>query len=166
MKILPVIILTAIFRLGTIALAIHHIFVYDHFFFLIHLQLVIFLPPIMTIIILKSFSPSIHTLSVYECVFGLMGEMSSFNVWGKLKQNDSRWIQLGFQVYYGIIYSAFCLWMVFNPSKGNADTYGLAFFCCGWVAFPLYISQVFYLDEEEVDDAESRIICNTVHILV
>ena len=154
-KIIPVIILTTIFRLGTISLAILNIFVFNKFFYLIPLQLTIVLPPALTIICLKSFSSTIKTLSVSECFLGIMGEMSSFTIWGKLKLHGSRWIQLGFMIYFGIIYSGFCLWTVFNPCKVNADKYALAFFCCGWMAFPLYISQVFYLDEDECDIDDS-----------
>ena len=149
MKIVPVIILTVIFRLGTISLVILRIFVFDQFFFLIPLQLCIVFPPALTLISLRSSSSTIRKLSVFECVVGIMGEMSSFTIWGKLKLNGSRWIQLGFQVYFGVIYSGYCIWTVFNPSKVDADKYALAFFCCGWVAFPLYICQVFYLDEDE-----------------
>lgn len=124
-KIVPAIMLTVIFRLGTISLAILHIFVFDHFFFLIPLQLFITLPPALTLLWFKAFSPTIGTLSVSECLFGIMGEMTSFNTWGKLRLKESRWIHIGFSIYFNIIYNGICLWTIFYPSKINADRFFL-----------------------------------------
>ena len=53
-KIFPVIMLTSIFRIGTLALAVHHIFVVNAMHFLIPLKLIIFLPPTFTLLWLHS----------------------------------------------------------------------------------------------------------------
>ena len=155
-KIIPVIILTTIFRLGTIALATLYLFVFDHNWLLVPLQCIIILPPAITLLYLKYFSSLAHQLSVIDCFVGIMGEMSAFSIWGKLRHNESRWIQLGFQVYFGILNSGYCIWTVFNPPKVNADLYAIIFFCCGWTAFPLYLTQVFYLDQDTCDDDDGK----------
>ena len=154
-RIIPPIILTVIFRLGTLSLACYHLFVLQEFMLVIPLMISIVLPPTICLIFFKS-SSTICRLSVSECVFGLMGEMSSFSIWGKLKQVESRWIQLWFFIYFNLIYSTFCLYEAIYPSKVNTDWYAIAFFLCGWVALSTYIKQVFFLDKEEDENDDSK----------
>ena len=116
-RILPSIILTVMFRLGTFSLACARLFIFQDFVLLIPLMLAIALPPTICLIVFKSSSSTLSQLSVSECVFGLMGEMSSFSIWGKLKQAESRWIQLYFIIYFNIIYSIFCLYEAIYPSR-------------------------------------------------
>ena len=151
-KIFPVIILTAIFRLGTLALAIHHIFVVEFGFLLVPLKLIIMLPPAMTILCLRSYSPHIQDLSVIECFMGIIEELSTFAIWGKLRSEGSRWIQFGFTIYFGILYGGYCLWTIFNPLSPHAELYAVTFLCCGWVAFPLYIIQIFLIDSKIISE--------------
>ena len=42
------------------------------------------------------------------------------------------------------------------PSRVNTDWYAMVFFFCGWLAFSLYMKQVFYLDLEEDEKEDSR----------
>ena len=142
-RIFPVILLTAIFRLGTLALAIHHIFVLRTGLLLVPLKLIIILPPALTILCVRTFSKQIPELSVVDCFLGIVGELSSFTIWGKLNHEGSRWLHFGFTLYFGLLYGSYCLWTVFNPPSQHADIYAIVFLCCGWVAFPLFISQIF-----------------------
>ena len=145
-KIVPVIILTAIFRLGTLALAIQHIFVLDCGLLLVPLKFILIVPPAVTILCVRQFYPKIQELSVIECFVGIIGELSAFTIWGKLKPDISRWIQFGLNLYFGILYGVYCVWTVFNPTSPNAELFAIIFLCCGWVAFPLFISQIFFID--------------------
>ena len=52
-----------------------------------------------------------------------------------------------------IVYGTFCLYEAFYPSWVNSDWYAMAFFFCGWIAFPMYMTQVFYLDKDEDVDS-------------
>ena len=155
-RILPPIILTVIFRMGTLSLAFHRLFVFQEFVLVIPLMFSIVLPPTICLIALKSSSTTIRKLSVSECIFGVMGEMSSFSIWGKLKQVDSRWIQLWFIIYFNLIYSTFCLYEAIYPTRVYTDWYAIAFFFCGWLAVSMYMKQVFYLDQEEDEMEDSK----------
>ena len=93
-KIFPVILLTAVFRLGTIALFIHHVFVVDIGLLLIPLKLIFMVPPAVTILTVRRLYPDIIELSVIECFVGILGELSAFTNWGKVNPSRSRWIQL------------------------------------------------------------------------
>ena len=155
-RIIPPIILTVIFRLGAFSLACHRLYLFEDFMLVIPLMLAIVLTPTICLIIFKSSSSITCKLSVTECVFGAMGEMSSFSTWGKLKQVESRWIQLWFIIYFNLIYGTSCLYEAFYPSKVNTDWYAMAFFFCGWIAFTLYMNQVFYLDKDEDEKEDSK----------
>ena len=155
-RIIPPIILTVIFRLGTFSLACHRLSVSQDFVLVIPLMLALVLTPTICLIILRSSSSITCKLSVSECVFGAMGEMSSFSIWGKLKQVESRWIQLWFIIYFNLVYGAFCLYEAFYPSSDNTDWYAMAFIFCGWIAFTMYIRQVFYLDKDEDEKEDSK----------
>ena len=154
-KIMPPIILTMIFRLGTLSLACHRCFAFNKFMLVIPLMISIVLPPTICLIVFKS-SSTICRLTVSECIFGVMGEMSSFSIWGKLKQVESRWIQLWFFIYFNLIYSSFCLYEAIYPSRVNTDWYAIAFFLCGWLALSMYIKQVFFLDQEDEEKEDSK----------
>ena len=151
-KIFPVILLTAIFRLGTLALAINHIFVLKTgLLLLVPLKLMLVLPPALTLLCLRSFSEQIKELTVVDCFLGIVGELSAFTTWGKLKHDGCRWIHLGFTLYFGVLFGSYCLWIVFNPPSIHADLYAIVFLCCGWMAFPLFISQIFFISLASAD---------------
>ena len=82
--------------------------------------------------------------------------MSSFSIWGKLKQVESRWIQLWFFAYFNLIYSIFCMYEAIYPTRVNTDWYAIAFFFCGWLALSEYMKQVFYLDKEDDEKEDSK----------
>ena len=144
-RIIPVIILTAIFRLGTLALAIHHIFVLDCGLLLVPLKLIIIVPPVIGILFVQKCSSQTH-LSVTECFVGIVGELSAFHSWSGLNTELRRSIQLGLNMFFGILYGTYCVWTVFNPPSLNADNFAILFLCCGWVAFPLYLSHIYFND--------------------
>ena len=144
-KIFPAILLTAFFRLGTLALAIHHIFVLRTGLLLVPLKLIIILPPAVTLLVAREFSQQIRELSVVDCFLGIVGELTAFTFWGKLKHEGRKWIHFGFTLYFGVFYGSYCLWTVFNPPSLHADLYAIVFLCCGWVAFPLFLGEIFFL---------------------
>ena len=144
-QIFPAIILTAVFRLGTLALLINHVFVIDIGLLLIPAKLIIMVPPIVTLLIVRKKFPDIE-LSVVQCFVGLLEEMSGYTTWGKKNPKQSRWIQFGLNLFFCVLYGAYCMWTVFNPPTKTADTFAVIFLICGWVAFPLYISQIFFIN--------------------
>ena len=155
-RIIPAIILTAIFRLGTLALAIHHIFVVGIGIYVVPLKLTILLPPAATILIARRFSSDLHDLSVTDCFVGIIEELSTFAIWKNLQPKGRRRIRLGFMIYFGLLYGSYCLWTVFNPPSPHVDLYAIVFLCCGWMAFPLYVRNIFFIDSDKEIREESR----------
>ena len=63
-KFLPVVLLTTIFRLGSLALAIHHIFILQTGSLIIALKLILMLPPALTIMYFSKLTNRIPELTV------------------------------------------------------------------------------------------------------
>ena len=116
MDIIPAIIFCSAFRIGTIALAVHHIIAIDQWWLIVPLKLALF-SPFLILLFSKCFSSKLASLTIVDCWVGTMKECTAFTIWGKLKQNESRWIQLGFQIYYGILFNLFCIWSMFYPPR-------------------------------------------------
>ena len=152
-QIFPAVILTAVFRLGTIALLINHVFALKIGYLLIPAKLIIMVPPIVALLCVRKKFPDIE-LSVVQCFVGLLEEMSGYTTWGKKNPNQSRWIQFGLNLFFCVLYGVYCVWTVFNPPTNNADTFAVIFLSCGWVAFPLYISQIFFINTKNIMDQE------------
>ena len=73
-----------------------------------------------------------------------------------MNPSRSRWIQLGLNLYFCTLYGVYCVWTVFNPPSENVDTFAIVFLICGWVAFPLYISQIFFINTVSSEFPECR----------
>ena len=121
---------------------------------MVPLKLIIILLPALTIMCYKKMSCKIQELTMMDACLGTLGELSSFVVWSKLGWNRSRWINLWFTLYFGILYGSYCTWTIFNPPIPGADTYAIIFLCCGWVAFPLFISQIFVPNSRDMEEEE------------
>ena len=155
-KFLPVVLLTSIFRLGSLALAIHHIFILKSGSLIIALKLTLILPPALTIMYFSKLTNKIPELTVVDSFLGIVGELSSFIIWGKLGWDRSRCINLWFTLYFGFLYGSYCVWIVFNPPHKNADLYAIFILCCGWLAFPLFISQIFICSSGEWQETQEH----------
>ena len=154
-KFLPIVLLTTIFHLSSLALAIHHIFILQTGSLIVALKLILLLPPALTIMYFSKLTNKIPELTVVDSFLGIVGELSSFIICGKLGWDRSRWINLWFTLYFGFLYG--CVWTVFNPPHKNADLYATFFWCCGWFAFPLFISQIFIgSSSDQTETQENR----------
>ena len=85
-------------------------------------------------------------LTVVGCLIGILSEVSGYTDWGKENFSQSRWIQFGMNLYFCTIYGVYCVWTVFNPPTQNAENFAITFILCGWLSFPLYMSQVFFIN--------------------
>ena len=77
-QLFPAVILTAVFRLGTIALFINHVFVLDEGLLLIPLKLIFMVPPAITILCVRQKYPEIIELSVVDCFIRILCEVSGY----------------------------------------------------------------------------------------
>ena len=56
--------------------------------------------------------------------------------------SESILINLNFCMIYGI----YCVWTLFNPPTQNTENFAITFLLCGWISFPLYVNQVYYIN--------------------
>ena len=145
-RLFPAILLTVVFRLGTIALFVNHVLAVNEGLLLIVLKLSIVVLPAMVILFVRQKYPDIIRLSVVECLVGILSEVSGYTEWGKGNYSQSCWIQFGLNLYFCVIYGVYCVWTVFNPPTLNAENFAITFLLCGWLSFPLYMSQVFFIN--------------------
>ena len=160
-SILLIVIFTVIFRLGTLALVLHHIFVLDVGLYLIPLKLVIVVIPVIGVYWIQNHYET-EKISVPECFVGIIGELSAFYNWSTFGEDIKRRVQFMLNLYYSLLYASYCIWIAWNPTNENAGTFALVFLCSGWVAFPLFISQIFIgnINDEDEDDREEDVIQN------
>ena len=161
-SIILVVMLTAIFRLGTLALALHHIFVLQTGFYLIPLKLVIIVIPVIGVFFIQNHYETTR-ISVPECFVGIIAELSAFYNWSTFGEDISRKLQFMLNTYYGLLYTSYCLWTAWNRTNENAGTFALVFLCSGWAAFPLFISQIFIrnIEDDDEDGREEDVIHDT-----
>ena len=160
-SILLIVIFTVIFRLGTLALVLHHIFVLDVGLYLIPLKLVIVVIPVIGVYWIQNHYET-EKISVPECFVGIIGELSAFYNWSTFGEDIKRRVQFMLNLYYSLLYASYCIWIAWNPTNENAGTFALVFLCSGWVAFPLFISQIFIgnINDEDEDNREEDVIHN------
>ena len=113
---------------------------------MIPLELTIIVPPALTILYIRQNHPDIVRLTVVECFIGILRELSGYTEGGKGNFSQSCWIQFGLNLYFCTIYGVCCVWTVFNPPTLNAENFAITFLLCGWLSFPLYMSQVFFIN--------------------
>ena len=80
---------------------------------------------------------------------GTLNELTNFTIWGKLKQNESRWIPNLFWHFLCCV-----LWTTFFPPRTNSDIMQCFTFVVDGCHSPFNLSKVFYLDGDEDEDEE------------
>ena len=150
LNIIPLIILTEIFRIGSFAI------VYSHLLFFLQSDLlgylfdvVTYVPPLVTVLFIRRFSSLLQQLSVSDCLMGLCSNVMRPTEWGKLNTYQSRWLQFGVNLYFSILYCSYLVWAMVSPPRPDIDMYACIIFCSGWISFPLYVGQLFSIGETE-----------------
>ena len=170
----PVCAITAIFRLGSVAIIIAyqpHMLQPLNPVFALGLAM-IFVHTLSTgivflIILWKSWSngllkqgaeTKLRTLRVEDISYGVTGELSLSTItrWGCLGRKTSRRIQLGIAVFLLLLYTGFLTWILchlyYNPSNPVIDIwiqspiklFIYGVISCGLVSFSLFLYQIFY----------------------
>jgi hypothetical protein len=86
-----------------------------------------------------------------EILQGVLGELTSISVMHGVGRERSRGLQLAFAIYYLVIYTPILLMFahIFGKVKNDSGTnpfllVALVPLCCGWLAFPFFIIQIYY----------------------
>ena len=165
LRFLPLMALTAVFRIGSSAIIIYH-FILPHF--LLQYYAVFSSLPVFTIFIsssylflcdifgvfllciLRPWSKTLKQLTLLEIYEGVQGEKFTTTVWGKLGRRGSRGIQLAVATVF-LIKNITCITLVLNSSFGLHLESPRAIpeimfchflLCCGFISYTLAIIQL------------------------
>jgi len=153
-KYLPVMITTACFRLGSLAILRTGgpRTGYWTSFLLISVWLLLFL------ILLLSKCCCLTGISVFGIFQGIAAECSTITVWSKKGREDSRKIQLFVGLYLLISYTSLVCLCVFSEGfpftiKTNAEMdsrimlLAIVSLSCAFISFPMFIFQIYFMDK-------------------
>lgn len=163
----PVFIITATFRIGSLAIIVAWGIYYAA---IVHWPSALFIP-FLVILIARSFA--MKDLTLGHLLQGVVAELTTISIWGKRGREGSRNVQLFMATYLLILNSVFLVWVLldhtadtfvhslggpFNPagtskpvlSPGlNKSLLPLVILCfiCGLLSYPLHLLQLFYMIE-------------------
>ena len=104
----------------------------------------IFAVPLIVLLLCKYFLPMV---TVGELIEGVIGEAFTITVWGESGKEGSRGLQLGMAVYHLVLHSvaAIAVFSTIPTHRTNVflTTFSLTSVGCGWIAFLLFIFQIF-----------------------
>ena len=108
----------------------------------------VFVVPLIVLLLCKYFLPMV---TVGELIEGVIGEAFTITVWGKSGREGSRGLQLGMAVYHLVLHTvaAIAVFSTIPTHRENVflTTFSLTSVGCGWIAFLLFIFQIFLSDE-------------------
>ena len=107
----------------------------------------VFAVPLIVLLLCKYFLPMV---TVGELIEGVIGEAFTITVWGKSGREGSRGLQLGMAVYHLVLHTvaAIAVFSTIPTHRANVflTTFSLTSVGCGWIAFLLFIFQIFLSD--------------------
>ena len=160
---MPVIALTAIFRLGCASTILYHP---DHFVpitpaFAVFLTWIYCMCNVTLLLIilsiLKIWISVLRQLNTLEMVLGLMSECTTVTVWGRLGKEGSKGLQLAMATYHLLMNCSYLSWQMATATRIKeaigVDPYTEPFFIiyqvaltCGPISYLLAIYQLFIMD--------------------
>ena len=155
-RLLPSILSTAVFRIGSFAL-IYCSILAKEVPPAVFWGPIIYGPPFLLIVFLKRHVLSIQDLSYYDILRAISDEGSSFAVWGNLNRQAARVPQLVVQVHYFLVFGSFCTWKAISPiTDQSADLriFAVSFLCMGFLSVALFLSDIFCMPVDSQDTTE------------
>ena len=157
-RLLPSILSTAVFRIGSFALLYCSI-LDKEVPLVVFWCTVIYGPPFFLIVFLKRRVLPIQHLSYFDIWQGISDELSSFAVWGILDREACRIPQLVIQLHFFLLFGSYCTWKAVSPiNEDSADIMILAvsLLCMGFLSMALFLSDIFFMaaDNQESQDSE------------
>ena len=158
-SVLPVFVLTSLFKIGTLGIA----FAWDWDVTAPVFLVFAFLPPALTIFLFKT-CLRLEDLSVTSISQGIFAELVSLHLW-PCRQTGKR-IGLGVTIFKVLLFSCMLVWILGNVSRELLELKNseanlaqakpeklkllqISIFCClviGWLTLPLILCQIFYRD--------------------
>ena len=166
-RLLPSILSTAVFRIGSFALIYCSILTKEvppAMFWL----LLIYGPPFFLIVFLKRHILSIHRLSSYDILLGIIDECSSIAVWGNLDRKANRIPQLVIQVHFFLVLGSFCTWKAVSQitdQSADVRVFAVSLLCMGFFSVALFLSDIFFMALDSQVSPESEAAPNDLELL-
>ena len=157
-RLLPSILSTAVFRIGSFALIYCSALTKEVPPMLIWL-LLMFGPPFFFIVFLRRRVLSIQQLSTYDILQGITDEWSTIAVWGNLDREAARIPQLVIQVHFFLLYGSFCIWKAISPitdQSADVRVFAVSLLCMGLFSVALFFSDIFFMAVDSQDSPESE----------
>ena len=158
-RLLPAILTTAIFRIGSSALIYYSVLMNElppvWVWFL-----VIYAPPFILIILLKRCVASVKDLSCFDILRGIFEETSAFTVWGNLGREGSRLPQLVLHLHFLLVFGSYCTWKAVVPPTlpaGDLRLWAVLLLVAGLVSLVLFLQDIYYMSVgmSDLEDAEA-----------
>ena len=149
-RLLPSITMTAIFRIGSMAMIYNSILNDEQLVHPVVWFASLNIPPLIFILILKRFIVSLKPLSLFDILSGILEESSSFTVWGEIGREGSRIPQLIMVVHFLTIFGSYLVYKVLtaDPSK-DLNLYAVLLLSAGLLSVVLFLRDIFYMSVEE-----------------
>ena len=166
-RLLPSILCTAVFRIGSIALISCSVLTKKGPPIVFWVT-VIYAPPLVFIVFLKRRVVSIQKLSSYDILQGMTDEWSSCAVWGNLDRQAARIPQLVAQGHFFLVFGSFCLWKIVSPitdQSADVRVFAVCLLCMGIFSVTLFLSDIFYMEVDSQDSPETGAGPNDLELL-
>ena len=162
-RLFPAIIFTAVFRLGSLALFVHHIGVLDIGLLIIPFKIIFVVIPSLTLFYTSKRCFESNQLTFTECSLGVVAELSTFYSWNCIRSPKIRGTtQLLMLIYFTLLNSIYSIWSAFTPLTSKSDngeddaflfdrqSWAITVLCCGWTSIALYFKNIFiiYVDDD------------------
>ena len=158
-RLLPSILSSAVFRIGSIAL-IYCSILTEGVPLAVLWAILVVCPPFYLIVYLKRRVLSIQQLSSYDILLGITAEWSSFAVWGNLDRKAARIPQLVVQGHFLLVFGGYCTWIAVTPitdQSTDVRVFAVSLLCLGIFSVTLYLSDIFYMDADSQDSPETEL---------
>ena len=147
-RLLPSILSTAVFRIGSFALLYCSILAKEIppavFWFAVLIG-----PPFFLIVFLKRQYLVIQQLSYYDILLGISDECSSFAVWGNLGREASRIPQLVVHIHLFLFLGSFSTWKTVTPVTDQSPDlriFAVGLLSMGLISGVLFLSDIFFFE--------------------
>ena len=105
--------------------------------------------PLMVLVLFKWFLPEV---TLDNLVQGVLGEAFTITLFGKAGREGSRMLQLAMAVFHLVLHTVTTIFVLATmpPHRVSVlfNSFAISSLICGWIAFVLFIAQIFFMDKE------------------
>ena len=119
--------------------------------------------PFVVLMLFKWFLPEV---TLGNLMLGVLGEALTITVFGKSRREGSRRLQLAMAVFHLILHTVTTIFVLATMPSHRVwplfNGFAIASLSCGWVAFGLFLLQIFNMDQDiDVASKLKNLVCTT-----